>query len=210
MGDDKHSIYQRAGLTQRLGFGTRPALLVVDMQTGFTDPSSSPLAGHLDEEIASINTLLTAAHENALPVVFTAIGFEPKRQADGGLWVGKVPTLRHLERGGELVEIDERLERKPEDVVIVKQYASAFFGTPLASLLTSQGIDTLIVTGCTTSGCVRASVVDALSYGFRPIIPREAVGDRAREPHEANLFDMDSKYGDVVSVQDVLAYLDAL
>jgi maleamate amidohydrolase len=109
--------------------------------------------------------------------------------------------------GSELIELDPRLLRAPEDLVIVKQYASAFFGTHLASTLTAKRIDTLIVTGCTTSGCVRASVVDALSHGFRPIVPVESVGDRAQEPHEANLFDIDSKYGDVVPLSEAVAYL---
>jgi nicotinamidase-related amidase len=108
------------------------------------------------------------------------------------------------------VELDPRLNRQPEELVIVKKYASGFFGTYLASTLTMKTVDTLIVTGCTTSGCVRATVMDALAHGFRPIVPLEAVGDRAQAPHEANLFDIGSKYGDVVSVSEVLEYLENL
>lgn len=200
-------MYERAGLAHRLGFGKKPALLIVDMQIGFTVPEQSPLAGSLDQEINIINRLIAAARPQAIPVIFTVIGFEPNHQADGGLWVEKIPTLRRLTRGSTGVEIDPRLERQASDLVIIKQYASAFFGTPLAPALIAQSIDTLLVTGCTTSGCVRATVVDAISHGFRPIIPLEAVGDRAKGPHQANLFDIGSKYGDVLPFEDVITYL---
>ncbi len=207
---DKRELYEQVGLAHRLGLGRHPALVVVDMQIGFTVPEKFPLAWNLDETIAVIHRLIKAARPKRVPIVFTAIGFDPVHQADGGLWVQKAPVLRRLRIGGELVEIDPRLDRKPEDIVVVKQYASSFFGTHLASTLTVQGVDTAIVTGCMTSGCVRATVIDAISNGFRPIIPMEAVGDRAPEPHEANLFDMDSKYGDVMPTEDVLRYLEGL
>jgi maleamate amidohydrolase len=151
--------------------------------------------------------LIEAARKRSTPIIFTVVAYDPKIPQDGGLWPEKAPTLLELKLGSELVELDPRLIRAPEDLLLVKKYASAFLGTPLASTLVSRGIDTVIVSGCTTSGCVRATVVDALSYGFRPIIPEEAVGDRAQEPHEASLFDMDSKYGDVVPLADALAYL---
>jgi maleamate amidohydrolase len=147
------------------------------------------------------------ARKSGTPIVFTVVAYDPNIPGDGGLWPEKAPTLLELKVGSELVELDPRLHRAPEDLLLVKKYASAFLGTPLASTLVSRGVDTVVVTGCTTSGCVRATVVDALSYGFRPIIPQEAVGDRAQEPHDANLFDMDSKYGDVVPLSDALAYL---
>jgi maleamate amidohydrolase len=208
MAEDKKVIYQRSGLGHRIGYGRRPALLVIDMQLGFTAPERSPLAGNLDSQIAAINRLLAAARNSGTPIVFTVVAYDPNIEGDGGLWPQKAPTLLTLKVGSDLVELDPRLRREPEDLLLVKKYASAFLGTPLASTLVSRSVDTVIVTGCTTSGCVRASVVDALSYGFRPIIPEEAVGDRAQEPHEANLFDMDSKYGDVVSLADALAYLE--
>ncbi|MFZ1119311.1 MAG: isochorismatase family protein [Candidatus Binataceae bacterium] len=210
MGDDKRSIYNRSGLGHRIGYGKRPALLVVDMQIGFTAPEKSPLAGNLDAQVAAINKLIPAARKKDVPIVFTVVGYDPKVPGDGGLWPEKAPTLLELKLGSDLVELDPRIRRAPEDLLLVKKYASAFLGTPLSATLVTRGVDTLIITGCTTSGCVRASVVDALSHGFRPIIPHEAVGDRAQEPHEANLFDMDSKYGDVVSLADALAYLEEL
>lgn len=210
MAEDKKVIYKRSGLGHRIGYGKRPALLVIDMQLGFTAPERSPLAGNLDRQIAAINRLLPAARAGGTPIVFTVVGYDPNVAGDGGLWPEKAPTLLELKIGSDLVKLDHRLHRAPEDLLLVKKYASAFLGTPLASTLVSRGVDTAIVTGCTTSGCVRATVVDALSYGFRPIIPEEAVGDRAQEPHDANLFDIDSKYGDVVSLSDALAYLEEL
>src|SRR5262245_47234729 len=208
--EDKHAIYQRAQLGHTLGYGKRPAIVVVDFQIGFTAPERSPLAGNLDAEVAATNKVITAARKKNVPVIFTVVGYDPHRQDDAGLWPEKAPSLRLLKLGSELVELDPRLNRSPEDLVIVKKYASGFFGTYLASTLTMRAVDTVIVTGCTTSGCVRATVMDALAHGFRPIIPVEAVGDRAQEPHEANLFDIGSKYGDVVSTQEVIDYLDRL
>ena len=210
MAEDKRSIYNRSGLGHRIGYGKQPALLVVDMQIGFTAPERSPLAGNLDAQVAAINKLIPAARKNGVPIVFTVVGYDPKVPADGGLWPEKAPSLLELKLGSELVELDPRIQRAPEDLLLVKKYASAFLGTTLAATLVTRGVDTLVVTGCTTSGCVRASVVDALSHGFRPIIPHEAVGDRAQEPHEANLFDMDRKYGDVVPLSDALAYFEEL
>ena len=207
---DKHAIYQHAQLGHKLGYGKRPAIVVVDFQIGFTAPERSPLAGNLDAEVAATNTLIAAARKNNVPVIFTVVGYDPHRQDDAGLWPEKAPSLRLLKLGSELVDLDPRLNHSPEDLVIVKKYASGFFGTYLASTLTMKAVDTVVVTGCTTSGCVRATVMDALAHGFRPIIPLEAVGDRAQEPHEANLFDIGSKYGDVVTTQEVIDYFGRL
>ncbi len=208
MAEDKRVIYKRSGLGHRIGYGKHPALLVIDMQLGFTAAEKSPLAGNLDGQIAAINRLIPVARKQRIPIVFTVVGYDPKIPGDGGLWPEKAPSLLELKLGSALVDLDPRLHRLPEDLLLIKKYASAFLGTPLASTLVSRGIDTVVVTGCTTSGCVRATVVDAMSYGFRPIIPEEAVGDRAQEPHDANLFDMDSKYGDVVPLSDAVAYLE--
>jgi len=208
MAEDKRSIYKRSGLGHRIGYGKHPALLVIDMQIGFTAPEKSPLAGNLDSHIAAINQLLPAARKAGAPVVFTVVGYDPQVPGDGGLWPEKAPTLLELKLGSDLVKVDPRLRRLPDELVLVKKYASAFHGTPLAPTLVSRGVDTVLVTGCTTSGCVRATVMDALAHGFRPIVPEEAVGDRAQEPHDANLFDIDSKYGDVVALAEALAYLE--
>ncbi|MEE8138940.1 MAG: N-carbamoylsarcosine amidohydrolase [Thermoanaerobaculia bacterium] len=200
--------YQKKGIGARIGFGRRPAVLVVDFMRGFTDPGS-PLGSNLDREVEATVRLLQGARQRRISVLFTVTLYEPGF-ADGGLFIAKVPSLRILERGSEWVELDPRLERRELETVIEKKYASAFFATPLASTLTSQGVDTLLIAGCTTSGCVRATAVDALQHGWRAIVPRECVGDRAPEPHIANLLDIDSKYGDVVGLNEALEYLGRL
>jgi maleamate amidohydrolase len=126
------------------------------------------------------------------------------------VFIAKIPSLRTLEAGSHAVQVDERLGLQPGDTLITKQFASAFFGTALSSLLAAEGCDTLLVTGATTSGCVRATAVDAIQHGYRPIVPRECVGDRAQAPHEANLFDIQQKYGDVVSLDEALGAVAAL
>jgi len=208
--EDKHAIYERAQLGHTLGFGKKPAVIVVDFQLGFTAPELSPLAGNLDAEVKATNDLIAVARKKNVPIIFTVVGYDPHRQDDAGLWPEKAPSLRLLKLGSDLVELDPRLKREPGDLVIIKKYASGFFGTYLASTLTMHTVDTAIVTGCTTSGCVRATVMDALAHGFRPIVPLECVGDRAQEPHEANLFDIGSKYGDVLPLREVLEYLEGL
>ena len=208
--EDKNAIYEHAQLGHTLGFGKKPALIVVDFQLGFTVPEQSPLAGNLDAEVVATNELIAAARKKDIPVIFTVVGYDPHRQDDAGLWPEKAPSLRMLTIGSDLVKLDPRLNQEPGDLVITKKYASGFFGTYLASTLTMQSVDTAIVTGCTTSGCVRATVMDALANGFRPIVPIECVGDRAQEPHQANLFDIGAKYGDVIPLQEVLAYLEQL
>jgi maleamate amidohydrolase len=206
----KEEILSNSGFGHRIGFGTKPALLVVDMQVGFTDPEKSPLAGNLSSQIGAIGELLAVVRRGRWPVIFTTTGYDPHGQADAGLWLRKAPNLRLLTRGTDLVNLDPRLRADPGDLVITKQYASAFFATNLASTLTALAVDTVLVTGCTTSGCVRASVVDAVSHGFRPIVVVEGVGDRAREPHDASLFDIDQKYGDVIALAEVTKYLMSL
>ena len=208
--EDKNAIYEHAQLGHKLGFGKKPALIVVDFQLGFTVPEQSPLAGNLGAEVAATNELIAAARKKDIPVIFTVVGYDPHRQDDAGLWPEKAPSLRMLTIGSDMVKLDPRLNQEPGDLVITKKYASGFFGTYLASTLTMQSVDTAIVTGCTTSGCVRATVMDALANGFRPIVPIECVGDRAQEPHQANLFDIGAKYGDVMPLQEVLEYLEQL
>lgn len=201
-------LYRERGFAGRVGFGVCPALLVVDFIIGFTD-STSPLGGDLEAPLAQTIRLLASARDRQIPVFFTTVEYDPSLK-DAGLFPLKVAGLKWLVRGSRWVELDPRLGRREGEIVIRKKYASAFFGTELASTLTAMGVDTLIITGCTTSGCVRASAVDVLQHGLRAIVPREAVGDRAQDPHEANLFDIDSKYGDVVAVDQVIRYLEGL
>ncbi len=208
MSDDTHEVYERARLGQSVTLGSRPAVLVVDFSRGFTDPEST-MGSDLTEEVGATNRLLAAAREKGLPVIFTTIGFEPNLK-DGSLWLQKAPGLAELQVGGKWVEIDARLERAEDEVVILKKGASAFFGTNLPSVLVSENVDTIVLCGATTSGCIRATAVDLLQYGYPTLVPRECVGDRAQGPHEANLVDIQAKYADVVSVEDALTYLESV
>jgi maleamate amidohydrolase len=196
------------GFHGRAGFGRRPALLVVDVNVGFTDPAS-PLVCDLEGVVAAVGDLLGAARAARLPVVYTTVAYGEADRIAAKVFIEKVPALLTLEAGSRWVEIDPRIAPLPGEPVLTKLFASAFFGTPLQALLTAAEVDTLVVTGASTSGCVRATVVDALQHGFRPVVPREAVGDRNPAAHEANLYDMDAKYADVVSVEEALAHLRA-
>lgn len=192
----------------RIGFGRRPAVLVVDFVNAYTTEGKPLYAAPVVHAVNETIELLETARRNDVPVIYTRVIYSPSG-ADGGIFVKKVPVLRSMVEGEPLTEIVPELSPKPNDVVLKKQYASAFFGTPLAAMLTSLGLDSVILTGCSTSGCIRATAVDGMQHGFRVIVPRECVGDRHAGPHEANLFDIDSKYGDVVSKAEVLAYLNA-
>jgi maleamate amidohydrolase len=205
MSEETREVYERARLGQSVTLGERPAVLVVDFSRGFTDPGCT-MGSDLTEEVEATRRLLATAREREVPVIFTTIGFEPNLK-DGSLWLEKAPGLRELIVGGRWVEIDPRLERRSEETVILKKGASAFFGTNLPSVLVSQGVDTVIMCGATTSGCIRATAVDLLQYGYPTLVPRQCVGDRAQGPHEANLVDIQAKYADVVSVEDALSYL---
>ena len=195
------------GFGGRGGFGRRPALIVVDMTLGFTDPES-PLGSDLNGPAKAIQKVLTAARQAEIPVVFTTVAYRESDKLTAAAFIDKVPALLTLEAGSRWAEVDPRIAPRETEPVLNKLFASGFFGTGLSSLLTAAGADTLIVTGASTSGCVRATVVDALQYGFRPVVPREAVGDRDPDAHEANLYDVDAKYGDVVSVKETLEYLE--
>jgi maleamate amidohydrolase len=201
-------VYERARLGGSLTLGERPAVLVVDFSCGFTDPDCV-LGADMTAEVEATKRLLDAARDKGLPVVFTTIGFEPSLK-DGALWLQKAPALGDLQLGGHWVEIDPRLERRDDEPILVKKGASGFFGTNLAAILVSQGVDTVILCGATTSGCVRATAIDLLQNGFPTLVPRECVGDRAEAPHEANLFDIQAKYADVVSVEDAIGYLESV
>ena len=198
-----------AGFHGRAGFGQKPALIVVDMNVGFTDPAS-PLVCDLEDVVGAISRLLDEARRAEIPVVYTTVSFSEGDKRTAAAFIDKVPALLTLEAGSRWVEIDPRIAPRRDEPVLNKLFASAFFGTALASLLASAGCDSLIVTGASTSGCVRATVVDALQHGYRPIVPREAVGDRNTDAHVANLYDIDAKYGDVVSVDDVVGHLEEL
>ncbi len=201
--------YQRKGFAERSGYGKSPVLLIVDFINGFTDPSS-PLGGDFSSQLAVTNQLLAVCRRYGLPVVFTTIAYEPPHFRDAGLFIKKVPSLAILEKGSHMSEVDERIKPLPGELVVEKKFASSFFGTQLEPYLRSIRVDTVVMTGCTTSGCVRASAIDSLQHGFHTVVVREGVGDRPEGTHEANLLDIDAKYGDVVSSFDALQYLQTV
>ena len=200
--------YERKGFSARSGYGTKPALLVVDFINGFTD-SGTGLGGDFGAELAVTAKLLAEFRARALPVFFTTVAYEPHLR-DAGQFVAKVPALSILVKGSTWVKVDERIRPRPSEQVVVKKYASAFFDTRLEMELRGLGVDTVVMAGCTTSGCIRASAIDSMQHGFHTVVVRDAVGDRAKTPHEVNLFDIDAKYGDVVSSGEVLGYLRGL
>lgn len=202
-------FFRQRGFGQKLGFGERPALLIVDMARAFTNPAMT-LGSNLDAQIAAIQTLLGAAHGRDVAAIFSTVSYEDENLRDAGVFGMKQKGSATLRAGTEGVQIDPRLDFRKTDSLLVKKYASCFFGTDLVSRLLVRHVDTLIITGCTTSGCVRASAVDACQNGFRPMVVREAVGDRSLAAHEQSLFDLNAKYADVVSLEETLQYLDSL
>ncbi len=195
------------GFHGRAGFGRRPALVVVDVNRGFTDPAS-PLVCDLDDVVGAIARLLEGFRAAGLPVAFTTVAYDDAGKQAAAVFIDKVPALLTLEAGSRWTEIDPRIAPRDDEPVLTKLWASAFHGTPFGSFLTANGCDSLVVTGASTSGCIRATAVDALQHGYRVIVPRDAVGDRNPAAHEANLYDIDTKYGDVVTTTDVLAALE--
>lgn len=190
-----------------LEFGAHPALVLIDFVEAYVTPGS-PLYANFEAPRAACVRLLAASRQAWIPVVHTNVSYQ-RGGADGGVFFRKLPALRCFEQGADakLAEFVAGLEPLPGETVVTKQYASAFFGTSLASTLTACNVDTLLIAGVTTSGCIRATAVDCCQHGFIPVVVRDAVGDRAPEPHEANLFDLQSKYAEVVSLARALEYL---
>ena len=205
--EDALQVYSQSGIGFRVGFGERAALVVVDLQNGFTDPAS-PVGDNLETVTDATARLLKVARGLQLPIAFTAVGFHESHR-DGEAWLRKMPGLGVLVEGTHWCEIDERVKPGAGEPVWTKRGSSAFFGTPLQTFLVGARVDTLVVAGCVTSGCVRATVVDAVSLGYRTIVPEECVGDRAAGPHAWNLFDIDAKYADVEPLARVVEQLEA-
>jgi len=191
-----------------LGFGDKPALILVDFVEAYFD-ESSPLYAGVDDALASALRIRDAARDAGIPVFYTNVVYK-EGGADGGVFYRKVPALEVFVEGSPLGNWPKGLDPAADEYVISKQYPSAFFGTSLAATLTANGIDTLIITGVTTSGCIRATCIDTVSNGFVPIVVADACGDRHEAPHEANLFDMNAKYADVVDETAVVNHLQAL
>ena len=197
--------YEAAGFMRGLEPGTRPALLVIDFVNAYLNPES-PLYAGVEDTLRSTVRVLAAARRSEVPVIFTKVVYTPGG-ADGGIFYRKIPALEVFDAGSPLGEIPDELAPLPGEIVIHKQYASAFFGTSLASTLTALGVDTAVIVGLSTSGCVRASAVDAMQHGFVPVVVSDAVGDRDPRPHRANLFDLQAKYAEVVGEDYAIEYL---
>jgi nicotinamidase-related amidase len=205
------TIYQRRGFQRRIGFGQRPALINIDLANAWTRPGHAFSCDGMDEVIPAVQALNAAARDRGIPIIYTTTAYEVVEgpNSDMGLWNRKIP-LEALRVGSEDVAIDERIAPSDGELVVVKKRASALHGTNVSSYLTAHGVDTVILTGVTMAGCVRHTAEDAIAEGFRPIVVREAVGDRVPGVVQWNLFDIDAKFGDVESLDVVLDYLRGL
>jgi nicotinamidase-related amidase len=200
-------FYDKRGYGYRVGFGTRPAILVIDFSIAFTLGTENFPGGGYDEQVARTRELLDAAREAGdVPILYTTIAYEPHMQ-DAGHWAAKIPWIKGLQAGTREVEIDERLAPRPDEPVLVKKYPSAFFGTTLDADLKRAGVDTLIICGCTTSACVRATTVDSMQYGYRTILAHDAISDITPALHAVHLADLVSRYADASSTAEIAAVL---
>lgn len=209
--DADTGIYQQRGFQRRIGYGSRPALVHIDLANAWTRPGHAFSCDDIDTIIPAVQALNAAGRAKGIPIVYTTTAYDDVDgpNADTGLWKHKIP-VELLKVGTEPVAIDDRIAPLPGEMVIVKKRASGFHGTYLTSYLNAHGVDTVIITGVTMAGCVRHSTEDAIAEGFRPIVVREAVGDRVPGVVEWNLFDIDAKFGDVEPLASVLAYLDGI
>ena len=204
----QEQIYDAAGFGRIVERGTRPAIVVVDFTYGFTD-TQYPTAANMATQMAATRKLTDLAREIGFPVIYTVIAYHPG-ELDRLAWLKKATGMAALIEGSRLVDVDAATGIQSGDPIVVKKGASAFFGSTLGALLTGASVDTVVVTGATTSGCVRATVVDAIQSGFAVLVPRDCCADRAQEPHEANLYDMQQKYADVTDSADILHWLETL
>jgi nicotinamidase-related amidase len=200
------AYYKQQGIFQdKFGFGAKPALVVIDMAYGWTDPTYAGGSARLDTAIEAIRQLLPAARAKKVPIFYTTSAFEVPQYKSAADYSPKFRTW-----DPHACEIDERVKQEPGELLIRKEHASAFAGTPLIGHLVAHRVDTLLITGCSTSACVRATATDAKSNYFKPVIIREAVQDRSEVAHEWTLFDIQARFADVVSVQETLKYLNGL
>jgi len=204
---DSREDYRQAGFLRALGFGSYPAVVVVDAVSAYVEPESPMYLDSGADAIEAMAALIGAARQHDVPVAFTTVVFDSVDGADAPLFFKKVPSLRVFVRGSALGAIPDAIAPLKGEAVFEKKYASAFFGTTLATWLALRGVDTVLVAGFSTSGCIRATALDTLQHGYRPMVVREAVADRSGGPHEANLFDLEAKYADVVTLPDAVQYL---
>lgn len=204
----QESIYRLAGFGHSVPRGNKPAVIVVDFTYGFTD-TKYDTAADMTDAIAATRHVTDLARSKGFPVVYTTIAYDPN-EVEQLAWLKKATGMAALLKGSRLVEIDQATGCQPHDAILTKKGASAFFGTDLVEILRRSNVDTVVITGATTSGCVRATVVDAVQSGFNVLVPSDCCGDRALAPHEANLYDMHQKYADVTVSEDIVTWLRSL
>jgi nicotinamidase-related amidase len=204
-GEVTRATYERATFGGTLTLGERPAVLVVDFSTGFTDPAC-PLGSDMSEAVEACRRVLDAARAKGVLIVYTVVAYAPHLK-DASIGIQKSPALGLLQLGSKWADVDPRLAPRDDEVVVVKQFPSALFGTPVTSIFTAHRIDTVVLCGAVTSGCIRATAVDLYSHGYPTLLPSDCVADRAEGPHEASLFDLSAKYLDVVTSDEAIEYL---
>lgn len=202
-------FYDSAGFRGRVGWGERPAILVIDMAGAWTDPSEQ-IGTDLSKVEDNIVRILAEGRRAGLPIIFTTMSWDPSLSEIGEVVRRKTPHSVHMLHGSDRVALREQMGRRPNEPLVVKPRASAFFGTNVDGMLIDAKADTVIVVGCSTSGCIRGTAESAFNRGFHVIVPKEAVGDRSSSAHEANLFDIDARYGDVEPVDLVMEHLRSL
>ncbi|CAM5482601.1 isochorismatase family protein [Eoetvoesiella caeni] len=202
-------FFEQRGFGRRIGFGKKSAIIAIDLAKGFTDPEQ-PLGADLSSQIEAVNSLTSAGRAVGVPVFFTTVRYDDPELRDAGIWRLKQGGIDSLSINGEGWQLDPRLFVAPDDQMVIKKYASCFFGTDLLSRLTCSGVDTVFIVGTSTSGCVRATAVDACQYGFRPIVVSEAVGDRSSAAHRQSLFDLHTRYADVIELAEALEFFSTI
>lgn len=202
-------FYMKHGFGQRVGFGERPAIVVIDLAKSWLD-TDSVIGSDLSKVVENTAKVLSMGREKNVPIFFTTMAYDSEFQEAVGPMSKKLPHIvkgSYLERGSEWIEIDPSLKRRPNEIFIYKQRASAFWGTPFLSYLIARNVDTLLITGCSTSGCIRSTAESAHNENFHTIVVKEAVGDRSALAHECNLTDIDLRFADVTPMEEVIAYL---
>jgi maleamate amidohydrolase len=207
--EDLRQQYIEAGMAGRVGFGQKPALLVIDMAHAWTRPSET-LGSDLSDVLRRILYLLATAREREVPIFFTTMAYDEALAEVSQVVLRKTPLVRELVRGSELVALTQELERRKNEPLIEKPRQSPFYATSLQHMLISRDVDTTVVVGCSTSGCIRSTCESAFDLGYHVVVPCEAVGDRSRSAHDAALFDIDARFGDVISTTEVSRYLESL
>lgn len=204
--EDMVQLYREAGFSGRVGWGSRPAVLVIDLAQAWTSPQEE-LGSDVEDVVSATVRVLTAARSQQVPIIFTTMAYDPSLVEPGPVALAKTPHLRHMISGTPLVELRPELARRQEEPLVEKPHASAFFGTNVLSALVGLGADTVIVVGVSTSGCIRSTCESAFNNNFRVIVPQEAVADRSHTAHQAALLDIDARMGDLTTVDDTISHL---